>query len=185
MSKIISYKDLEEILKGLEGKAAKFVRLHTRTIPAHTVKSRATGLSFAATFGCDEVYKLDERNVLINASYERVVNRRRKEEGLATDFKSEGTYGTLIGKCLLLTNSGSMQVRTYHVKTWRDNSKFVKPDGTEFSPEQLKDLKAHFLKLSDGGTKQGIVKTFKPLNFKMESIRSFKMDGAEYIVAGA
>jgi len=187
MSSILTYKDLENLLIGLEGQSAKFVRMHTRTIPAHTVKSRKTLKSFAETFGCDEVYKLDERVVLINASYERVVNRRRTEAGLAADFKSEGTYGELIGKCILKAKNGSTQVRTYHLPTHRDKSRFVKPDGTDFTPDQVKDLKENFLKLSGDNDKQGLVKgrQFRPLNFKMESVRSFKMDGQEYIVAGA
>jgi len=187
-AKMLSYKDLENLLIGLEGQSAKMVRMHTRTLPHLKKTSRKDSRTFPETFGCDSVIKLDMRVVLINASYERVVNRRRKEAGLSTDFKSEGTYGKMIGKCILQANNGSTQVRTYHIPSWRDNCRYVKPDGTEFTKEQIADIKANFFdKVSDSEGKQGLSKgkQFRPLNFKMESVRTFKLDGQEYIVAGA
>lgn len=108
---LLTNNDLESLLLDLEGKPATFVRLESKTIARATVKSRVTLEPFASVFGTDTVWKLDSRTVLLNASYEKVVNRRREAAGLEADFKSEGTYGAMIGKCLIEKKDGAKNVR--------------------------------------------------------------------------
>lgn len=186
MEQTVNHESLQFLLKALDGQRARFARLESRTQGRATVKSRITQESFASVFGTDSVWKLDDRTVLLNCTYEQVVNRRRVQEGKDADFKSEGTYGNLIGKCLLrLDKDGSMQVRTYHVKHRHDKSVWVKADGTPLTPELVNRLKAEFLPLPGKSVKQGLDNEFKVMNFKLDSIRSLTMGGVKYIIQHA
>lgn len=178
--------DLVTLLQGLKGSRARFVRLESKTLARATKKSRATLEPFSTVFGCAEIYKIDSRNLLINAAYERVVNRRREASGLDADFQSEGTYGAMDGLCLLTREDGSKQMRTYHLPSKRDNSRWVKSDGTDLTEKEIARLKTEFLPVPSENKKQGLDsdKTFRPLNFKLESIRGIKIDGQDYILAG-
>jgi hypothetical protein len=183
---LLTNNQLEILLKELEGKPATFVRLESKTVARANVKSRKTLEPFASIFGTDTVWKIDSRSMLLNVDYERVVNRRRVESGLAADFKSEGTYGKMEGKCILHSDKGDKQVRLYHVAHHNDNARWVRADGTELSPELVSRLKSEFLPERKPSAKQGLEgpKSFLPLNFKMESIKSLRMKGVEYIMAG-
>lgn len=186
MEQTVSHDALQFILKSLDGQRARFARVESRTIGRATVKSRTTLEPFADVFGTDSVWKLDDRTVLINCDYSKVVNRRRVAEGKEADFVAAKSYGNLIGKCLYrLDKDGSMQVRTYHVKHRHDKSVWVKADGTPLEPKLVARLKSEFLPAKGGSVKQGLDNEFKVMNFKMESIRSLTMGGVKYIVQHA
>lgn len=186
MEQTVNHESLQFILGRLDGQRARFARVESRTIGRANVKSRTTLESFSSVFGTDSVWKLDDRVVLINCDYSKVVNRRRVAEGKEADFEAAKSYGNLIGKCLYrLDKDNSVQVRTYHVKHRHDRSVWVKADGTPLSPELVARLKSEFLPPRGKSVKQGLDNEFKVMNFKMESIRSLTMGGVKYIVQHA
>lgn len=187
-TKILTKNQLADFLLSLEGKRAYFVGLTTQTIGRATKKSRTTLESFESVFGCREVFKLNETVALINASYEKIVRARREAEGVEdkeNPFKSKGTYGELLGKCLIRKPDGVMNVRTYGVKRATDKSFWVRPDGTILSDALVKRLKAEFLPAPKGSGRQGLSEDRKlnVIDYKMESIKSIKMEGVTYTVA--
>ena len=184
---LLTNNDLETLLLDLQGKPATFVRLESKTKARATVKSRTTLEPFYSVFGTDTVWKVDSRTVLLNASYEKVVNRRREKEGLEGDFESKGTYGNMIGKCLIEKDDGAKNVRFYYIPRKDDVARWVRADGTLLSPDLVERLKKEFLPVQkEGSGRQGLesANAFRPLDFKMESIRSLRMKGVEYIMAG-
>src|ERR1035437_929580 len=151
VTQIITSIQLANILKSLEGQRAYFTKMLTQTVADTNVKSRLTLEPIQEVFGCDKIYKLDNRNLLINASYESMVRIRQEKAGIAdpdkpfVSKKPKGNLSEPIGKCLLRRPDGSMLVRTYNVKHKNNNARWVRPDGSELTPNEVDRLKAEFL----------------------------------------
>ena len=186
MPTLLTNSALETLLHGMEGKPAQFVRLETKTKARAIKSSRITSEPFYDVFKTDTVWKVDSRTVLLNAKYENVVNSRRAKEGVSADFKSQGTYGEMDGKCLIRKDDGAVNVRTYYMKNADDKAIWLRADGTELSPELVARLKAEFLPPKKSNPKQGLSEEneFHVMDFKMESIRGLRVAGTEYIMAG-
>lgn len=176
------------LLESLTGKRAYFTRIVSQTKGRANKKSRVTDESFQSIFGCNEVWKLDDRTLIINADYASMVNRRRKEEGThdaENPFKSKGTYGEMVNRCLLRKLDGEMQVRTYNHHHRKNKSRWIRPDGSELPSQLVNRLKSEFLPLPSGSSRQGLSKNkeVQPLNFGLDSIKSLTLDKVEYILA--
>jgi hypothetical protein len=188
MSKIISHAQLVALVESLSGRA-RFAYIFSNTDARPNKKSRTTDESLFDVFGCNGIRKVNERNVIINLDYAKVVNKRRVKEGLPADFKADAAKGgALRHLCLKRMDNGTDQIRTYTVAHKKDKAWYVKEGGADhgatLNEREVARLKAEFLPLGGYASKQGIKAVLQPLDFKLESIKVIHLENEKYILAG-
>lgn len=188
MSKIASHAQFIALVESLTGRA-RFAYIHSNTDARPIKSSRVTGESLQEVFGCTGIRKMNERSVILNLDYAKVVNKRRVKEGLPADFVADAAKGgSLRHKCLKRMNDGSDQLRTYSANHKKDRSWYVKEGGKNhgqtLTPAEVARLKPEFLALGGYASKQGIQHILQPLDFKLESIKQITLEGQTLILAG-
>lgn len=180
-------KGLRDKLLELTGKRAYFVTIQTKTDARAKVKSRVTLEPIQQVYGTTTIYKVAKRRVLINASYEKMVLKRRAGEGIVDDSWKAGElkWGHPVGqsKCLYQKDD-QFYLRVYQLKTGDLGTAYYRDDGTEITDEKLlARLPNEFLNLQHDG-RQGLSAEHKVIvnTYKLESIYAINHDRFNWLV---
>lgn len=179
--------ELRDALLGLTGKRAYFVTIQTKTDARARQTSRVTGETIQQLYGTKTIYKVAKRRVLINASYERMVMKRRAAEGVINDSwkASELKWGHQVDHSKCLYQKGDQfYLRVYQLKTGDLGTSYYRDDGTKITDEKLlARLPDEFLGVQSEG-RQGLSKENKVIvnTYKLENIRAINHDKFNWLV---
>lgn len=178
--------ELRDMLLGLTGKRAYFVTISTKTDARARQTSRVTEETIQQVYGTSKIYKVSRRRVLINASYERMVLKRRAAEGIVDDSwkASELKWGHQVGssKCLYQKDD-QYYLRAYQLKHGDFGTFYYRDDGSKITDEKLLErLEPEFLKLQSEG-RQGVKNKVIVNTYKLESIMEINHDKFNWLIA--
>lgn len=117
-----------------------------------------------------EVFKESKVVVLLNASYEKMVNEQRDSEGKETDFVAAGMkYGNMVGAALL-ENNGQFYVKCIELEKVGEST-YIDSDKNPVEYDAIKP----FIPVKKPSEHQGTEKEIKARNFKLESIVAYEV----------
>lgn len=167
MTQTITKGDLTAMLAGIRG--ATFATLTTETFP----KLLKTGNNLGT------VRKVSRVNVTLGFQYEAAVNRQRVREDGTPDFEAAPRqWGVRVPGTVLVRHEGTGKV---YLETKVEKSLdhiYVGANGQQIPDDMI----APFLP-TRGNSRQDVEKEILVRDYAIESIRSVKMQGNEFIVA--
>lgn len=115
----------------------------------------------------------------MGGDYQEMVNKVRAKEGLAPDFEARPSYARPVSENKLLfenPRSGQIYFRVYfgYGATHNKSVKHYDAYGDEISPEEMKVVKAEYLKKESESSRQGTEQEVVVRNYKVENVTKFK-----------
>jgi hypothetical protein len=165
----VTYVDLD----GLRRVLSVVVGPTPATIVAETpVKMNKTDNPFY-----DQVTKVQESNVFINFSYENAVNKRLTKEGKEADFEAQPRkWGVHVPGTPLVLHKGQYYLEAGFITKNAPKASYMH-NGEPID----KELFERYVPVKKSSGNQGLEKEVVIRDFKLENVRSIKMNGMLYV----